>query len=43
LNLLAIGFPLTLALGFIVLTLMLPALTQNFDGVIAHGLGTLRR
>ena len=42
-NLLAIGFPLTLALGFIVLTLMLPALTQNFDGVISHGLGTLRR
>ena len=42
-NLLAIGFPLTLALGFIVLTLMLPALTINFDGVIAHGLTLLRR
>jgi flagellar biosynthetic protein FliR len=41
-NLLAIGFPLTLALGFLVLTLMLPALTVNFDGVIARGLTTLR-
>ncbi len=41
-NLLAIGFPLTLALGFIVLTLMLPALTQNFDGVIARGLASVR-
>ncbi len=36
-NLLAIGFPLTLALGFIVLTLMLPLLTVNFDQVIARG------
>lgn len=41
-NLLAIGFPITLALGFIVLTLMLPALTMNFDSVIARGLTALR-
>jgi flagellar biosynthetic protein FliR len=41
-NLLAIGFPLTLALGFIVLTLMLPLLTVNFDEVIARGFVTWR-
>lgn len=40
-NLLAIGFPLTLALGFIVLTLMLPALSLNFDAIIARGLTAL--
>ena len=40
-NLLAIGFPLTLSLGFIVLTLMLPSLSSNFDAVIARGLTAL--
>jgi flagellar biosynthetic protein FliR len=42
-NLLAIGFPLTLALGFAVLALMLPALGPTFDTVIASGLRLITR
>jgi flagellar biosynthetic protein FliR len=42
-NLLAIGFPLTLALGFAVLALMLPTLAPTFDAVIASGLKLLAR
>lgn len=41
-NLLAIGFPLTLALGFAVLALMLPSIGPTFDVVIAQGLRALR-
>ncbi|HEV8501498.1 MAG TPA: flagellar biosynthetic protein FliR [Casimicrobiaceae bacterium] len=41
-NLLAIGFPLTLALGFAVLALMLPSIAPTFDLVIAQGLRALR-
>ena len=42
-NLLAIGFPLTLAIGFAVLALMLPALGPTFDTVIASGLRLVTR
>jgi flagellar biosynthetic protein FliR len=42
-NLLAIGFPLTLALGFAVLALMLPTLAPTFDAVIASGMRLLVR
>ncbi len=41
LNLFAVGFPVTLALGFVVLMLSLPYIGDAMDGVFSRGFETL--